>query len=118
MEFDKEKTESGYLQFELDPISQTEWDQVKSRLPSIIQELVSKKSIDFVGINFDKPFELLEIDNKLFIEYLFVGKLKDKNQLFIDDDDFAINIFLEDRFGENIFGTDNLLNLTITLNSV
>ncbi len=117
MEFDKEKTKKGYLHYEFDPALQDKWNQIKSKYPRIIQQLASKKTIDF-GINFEKPFELFENEGHIFIEYLFVGKLIEENQTYLNDEDIGINIFVEDRFGNDIFEDENLLNLTIILESL
>ena len=50
------------------------------------------------------------------IEYLFVGKLFNKEKYSINDLLVGINIFKENRFGREQFGSDKLLNLTLIIN--
>lgn len=67
-----------------------------------------------LGIDLEKPWEELVMDNYYQIEYLFSGKLSDTMNI-IEDSQIGINIYEEHRFGRQEFGTDNILNLAFLI---
>lgn len=75
---------------------------------------MKRNSFD-VGIDFNKPWEELVLDEDYFqVEYLFVGKLIYENRLF-NDPEIGINVFRESRFGKGHFDSRELLNLTLII---
>lgn len=108
--YDKELTRLGYIQLNY-RFSNSIIE--KNCIDKVIKAL-KKNSID-IGIDIQKPWEELILDeNHYQIEYLFVGKIKYKNRL-IRDSEVGINILAENRFGQDIFNSKDLLNLTLII---
>ncbi len=110
-QFDKDKTKKGYEVHERDQSFDNEiWEEC---LNTII-EMKARQDLE-LGIDFSKPWE--QIENKDFyqIEYLFVGRLIDLNK-HITDPTIGINLYAEKNFGQEEFGTNSILNLTLIKN--
>mgnify|MGYP000908263060 CR=1 FL=1 len=67
-----------------------------------------------LGIDPEKPWEEIIMDNYYQIEYLFVGKITDAFKE-ISDDSIGITISEEKNFGKSEFKTHNILNLTFLI---
>jgi hypothetical protein len=108
--YDKEKTRLGYNKLDYkfsDSI-------IKNNCIEKVINAMQRNLID-VGIDIQKPWEELLLDeNHYQIEYLFVGKINNKNG-FIHDSEIGINIFEETRFGQENFNSKDLLNLTLII---
>lgn len=106
--YDKKATQSGYgkLNTEFSDLS------IKNNCLSLVKDAMKRNDFD-IGIDFSKPWEELELDeNHYQIEYLFVGKIINKTKV-LKDIYVGINIFQENRFGKNVFDSEDILNLTL-----
>jgi hypothetical protein len=108
--YDKEKTRLGYSELDYkfsDSI-------IENNCVGKVINAMERNSLD-IGVDFQKPWEeLLLDDNHYQIEYLFVGKIRNKSEVIIDPE-IGINIFEEDRFGKDIFESEDILNLTLII---
>jgi hypothetical protein len=112
IEFDKQKTEKGYDHFNTVICFPNEtW----KKCLALIKEMSLRQNLD-IGIDFFKPWEEIKMKYYYQIEYLFVGKLFNKKDYYINDLLVGINIFKENRFGQKQFDSDNILNLTLIIN--
>lgn len=75
----------------------------------------AKRQVLDIGIDFNKPWEEVELDDYYQIEYLFVGRLESKNNTYILDDQIGINVFEDTMFGKTEFGTEEILSLTLII---
>lgn len=111
IEFDKQKTEKGYDHFNtVISFPNETW----KKCLNLIKEMSLRQEL-LIGIDFLKPWEEIEMKEYYMIEYLFVGKLVNKEKYHINDSEIGINILSEKRFGEAEFGSKNLLNLTLII---
>lgn len=78
-----------------------------------IEKAIREYQLD-LGIDLEKPWEELVMDNYYQIEYLFSGKLSDVMNI-IQDSQIGINIYEEHHFGAEEFGTDKILNLAFLI---
>ncbi|AZQ63875.1 hypothetical protein EI427_17070 [Flammeovirga pectinis] len=79
-----------------------------------IKNAMKRNSMD-LGIDFTKPLEELELDeNHYQIEYFFVGEIHVEDGC-ITDEEIGINIYKENRFGQERFNSSKLLNLTLII---
>ncbi|MBB6461979.1 hypothetical protein [Flammeovirga kamogawensis] len=111
--YDEEKTRLGY--------SELDYKFSDSIIKTICIEKVTRamerNSID-IGVDFQKPWEELLLDDNHFqIEYLFVGKLRNKSE-FINDPEIGINFFEENRFGKDIFDSKEVLKLILIIEKI
>lgn len=91
-------------------------ENTKENCLNKITEAVKRNHLDEIGIDFNKPWEDFELDNKNYqIEFLFVGELLTPIYGFISDDDVGINIYRESRFGIDMFKSEKILNLTFII---
>lgn len=109
--YDKELTEKAYEKSVLSFLN----EDIKAKCLLKILSSVERHSIH-LGIDFQKPWEEIEMEDVYTIEYLFVGELKSLKSYTIDDELVGINIYNERRFGEKEFGTESLLNMTFVIN--
>ena len=108
--YNKEKTRLGYSELDYRFTNSI----IESRCFDKVTNAMERNFIN-IGIDFKKPWEELLFDeNHYQIEYLFVGKIKSKNG-FIRDSEIGINIYEETRFGQEIFNSKDLLNLTLII---
>lgn len=110
-EYDKQLTEKGYTNYstaEVDPSG-------RSKYIKQIKNAFKQEELD-LGIDVDKPWEEIEMQDYFQFEYLFVGKLLENPSNPISNDKVGFNIYQEDKFGKQEFQSQNILNLTVILN--
>ena len=107
---DKRLTESVYTVLEL----QFEDLLIKGKCLEKIRSAIMRNNIDF-GIDYNKPWETIDIDDHYQIEYLFCGQIMKSKSMYISDKIIGINIYNETNFGALEFGTDKILNLTLII---
>lgn len=110
--YDKELTLNGYKKTSDCFLN----DYRKEKCLNKILEAVKRNNLDEIGVDFNKPWEDLDLDNKYYqIEYVFVGEILTPVYGFIPDENIGINVYRESRFGVNEFETEKLLNLTFII---
>jgi hypothetical protein len=107
--FDKTKTSNAYQNLDL----KFEYSDIKSFCYSFITEALFNHKLD-LGINPEKPWEEIIMDNYYQVAYLFCGKKTDLfNQNVLNK--IGINLFEEKNFGKNEFESQDILNLTFII---
>lgn len=109
-QFDKSATELVYN----NQNNHFQNDRILTGCLPLIQRVLIRHHID-VGVDFEKPWEVLLLPDHFQIEYLLVGRLESKIITHISDDEIGINVFEERMFGKQEFGTEELLNLTLII---
>lgn len=107
--FDKSATSKAYETLNL----KFDSPDIKSFCYSHITNAIFAHELD-LGIDPEKPWEEIIMDNYYQIEYLFAGKITDAFKQ-ISDARTGINISEEKNFGKSEFMTHNILNLTFLI---
>lgn len=113
MEIDSQLTSRVYAEYSLDAYLQTEWVKFTTKNSDYLNN-IKNSNISSHGVDFEKSWELYEIDGTYFIEYLVAGTIKQRD-VFISDEYYGINIHKEERFGKAEFGTKLLLCITVII---
>ncbi|SFG66503.1 hypothetical protein SAMN05421739_103212 [Pontibacter chinhatensis] len=109
-EYDKQLTEKGYASYSTTGINPSG----RSKYIKLIKTAFKQEDFD-LGIDVDKPWEEIEMQDYFQIEYLFVGKLLENPPNPISNDKVGFNIYQEDKFGKQEFQSQNILNLTVII---
>lgn len=109
-EYDKQLTEKGYANPNAVGINPSG----RSKYIELIKNAFKQEELN-LGIDIDKPWEEIEMEDYFQIEYLFVGKLLDNPPNPISNDKVGLNIYQENKFGKQEFQSQNILNLTVLI---
>jgi hypothetical protein len=107
--FDKSVTSKAYETLDL----KFDSTDIKSFYYSHITNAIFAHDLD-LGIDPEKPWEEIIMDNYYQIEYLFAGKITDSFKQ-ISDGSIGITISEEKNFGKSEFKTHDILNLTFLI---
>ena len=109
-EYDKPLTEKGYAIYNVAGINPLG----RSKYIELIKSVFKQEELD-LGIDIDKPWEEIEMQNYIQIEYLFVGSLLHDSSNPILNDEVGLNFYPENIFGKKEFQSENILNLTVII---
>lgn len=109
-EYDKRLTDKGYSIYTIIEVNPSG----RSKCIELIKGAFKQEELD-LGIDIDKPWEEIELQNHIQIESLFVGKLLNNPSSPISNDKVGLNFYRENKFGKQEFQSQNILNLTVII---